>query len=92
MMWGFPIAIKTSMMMCKITKYISREYDQAWEFWLGLVELNLPPLAAPVPLAPLDLIAVEMWKLDLKVYHECVKTHDTNMGKVFCSCWGSVPK
>ena len=32
MMWGFPIAIKTLMMMCKITKYISREYDQAWEF------------------------------------------------------------
>ena len=80
------------MMMCEIAEYVSREYDQVWEFQLGLVDLNLPPLVAAPPNTPFDLITMEMWKLDLKVYRKQVKTHDANMGKVFYSCWDTVPR
>ena len=72
-----------AMTMDEIAEYISREYNQAWEFTLGLVELNLLGLVAPVPPASLDLVTVEIWKLDVKEYHEWVKNHDANVGKFF---------
>ena len=51
--------------------------------WFGVGGVYLLPLIAPPPLAPLDLIAMEMSKLDLKEYHKRMKTSEANMGKVF---------
>ena len=49
-----------------IVEFLAIEYKYAGKFCRGLPNLNLPALTAPTNLNPLDMVSVELWKLDLK--------------------------
>ena len=68
----------------EIAEYVAREYDNAREFRVGLVELNLPDPEPPArPNNDANVFVVEEWKEDFKEYRAKMKAREANKGKVF---------
>ena len=53
-----------------IGEFVATEYEYAGKYRRGLPELNLPALTAPTNPNPLDMVSVELWKLDLKEHRD----------------------
>ncbi|KAL7565784.1 hypothetical protein ACA910_015565 [Epithemia clementina (nom. ined.)] len=73
----------------EIAEYVAREYDQAGEFRLGLINLKLPALT---PLTAQDsdasLAGIEVYKMDLKEYRDKARKRVVIMAKLYALILG----
>ena len=66
-----------------ISKYIACKYTGASEFCTGLVDLTLPMLMAPPPPDLVNMVLMELWKMDLKEHQKKLEDYQCNMAKVY---------
>ena len=66
-----------------IGEFVATEYEYAGEYRRGLPELSLPDLTAPTNPNPLDMVSVELWKLDLKEHRDKSRRRDALNQRVF---------
>ena len=69
--------------MKEIAEYAAREYTDAGDFGSGLVNLTLPTLTPPQRPDPTDLLALEEFRIDFKLFKEKERSHKANTEKVF---------
>ena len=62
-----------------IGEYVATEYDFAGEYRRGLPDLNLPPITPPKDPDRDDVVAIEIWKMDLKEYREKLRRPAINV-------------
>ena len=67
----------------EIAEYAAREYTDARDFGSGLVNLTLPTLTPPQRPDPTDLLALEEFRIDFKLFKEKERSHKANTKKVF---------
>jgi hypothetical protein len=68
----------------KIAEYVSREYSNAGEFCLAMIDVNLPALVEPVP--PTDLANVmqlERWKMGMRNHNKNLQSRHRNMQRIY---------
>ena len=62
---------------------MASEYTGTPEFHTGLVALTLPKLTAHPPPDPVNVVLMELWKMDLKEYQKKLEDCQWNMAKVY---------
>ena len=66
-----------------IGEYVATEYDYAGDYRRGLPDLVMPVIAAPNNPDPADVVAVELWKMDLKEHRERLRRRQALNQRVF---------
>ena len=68
----------------KIAEYVGREYTDAGEYRLAMINLNLPALVEPqLPTDVTNVMAVELWKLARRAYDKKVDARDRNEQRIY---------
>ena len=67
-----------------IAEYIGREYEDAGEFRIGMVDLELPPIVAPAePDDANNMLQLERWKIQTRLYEKKTETRRKNSGRAY---------
>jgi hypothetical protein len=66
-----------------IGEYVATEYEYAGEYRRGLPDLNLTTLIAPANPNPLDMVSIEIWKLDVKDHRDKLRRRKGLNERVF---------
>ena len=66
-----------------IGEYVATEYEYAGDYRRGLPDLAMPTIVAPHNPDPADVVAVELWKMDLKEHREQTRRRQALDQRVF---------
>jgi hypothetical protein len=73
----------------KIAEYVGREYTDAGEYRLGMINLNLPALVEPqLPADVANVMAVEIWKMARRTYDKKTEARDRNDQRIYALTLG----
>jgi hypothetical protein len=73
----------------KIAEYVGREYSDASEYRLAMINLNLPTLVEPqLPADIANVIAVEIWKMARRIYNKKIEARDRNEQRIYALTLG----
>jgi hypothetical protein len=73
----------------EIAKYVGREFDDAGEFRMGMVEMALRPLEEPAPPAdPNQVVEFELWKMARRTYEKQAEARHRNSSRVYALILG----
>jgi hypothetical protein len=68
----------------KIAEYVGREYTDAGEYHLAMINLNLPALVEPqLPADVANVMAIEIWKLARRTYNKKMEARDRNKQQIY---------
>ena len=68
----------------KLGDYITRTYDRAGEFRLGMMNLKLPTIDLPTsPSAKATTAEIEIYKIDLQEAKSCIRSREENSQRIF---------
>ena len=75
--------------MRKITEYVGREYSDAGEYRLAMINLNLPALVEPqLPADVANMMAVEIWKMARCTYNKKMEARGHNEQQIYALTLG----
>jgi hypothetical protein len=70
----------------EIAEYVGKTYDDAREFRIGMVELQLPTMPVPArPADPEDVFKMEIWKMAQKDYSDKVQNKKEELWQGDCT-------
>ena len=73
----------------KIAEYVGREYSDAGEYRLAMINLHLVTLVEPpFPADGTDTMAVEIWKMSRRTYNKKVEGRERNEQRVYALTLG----
>jgi hypothetical protein len=73
----------------KIAEYVGREYTDAGEYRLAMINLNLPALVEPqLPTDVTNMMAVEIWKLARCTFDKKTEARDRNKQRIYALTLG----
>lgn len=73
----------------KIAEYVSREYSDAGEFRLAMMDLNLPAIVEPAfPEDAGNMMQIEMWKIARRTYDKKLEARERNSQRIYALTLG----
>ena len=73
----------------KIAEYVGREYTDAGEYRLAMINLNLPALVEPqLPADVANVMTVEIWKMARCTYDKKMEARDRNEQRIYALTLG----
>ena len=73
----------------KIAEYVGREYTDAGEYRLAMINLNLPTLVEPqLPADGAGMMEVEIWKMARRTYSKKSEARDRNEQRIYALTLG----
>jgi hypothetical protein len=68
----------------KIAEYVSREYSDAGEFRLAMIDMNLPGLVEPTPPTDMaNIMQLERWKMGMRNHDKDVQSRNRNKQRIY---------
>ena len=73
----------------KIAEYVGREYSDAGDYRLAMINLNLPALVEPqLPADAANMMEVELWKMARRAYDKKLEARERNEQRIYALTLG----